>query len=108
MTNSEMLAEVENEHLIEGRPEKVSVFFLDDHVSHILRHRKVLENPEYRVQEDIVKDTMAHIQEHIDALRESGEGKTDRSLLKMALDNALGMKTWQFTRIKAVFKQFHI
>lgn len=73
-----LLIESENEALREGRP--VISTAVDQHLEHIKGHRAVLADPDIRLQGPLVQRTLAHIQEHIMALR-----TTDPGLL-----NALG------------------
>ncbi len=67
----------ENEKLMEGRPVKATM--LDLHKMHIIEHRAVLSDPDFRTQdgnEVLIQNTMDHIQQHIDYLR-----NTDPQLL---------------------------
>ena len=57
----------ENEELSEGRNVKAMV--TDNHTMHILEHKAVIASPESRRNPEIVKATLAHIQEHINQLR---------------------------------------
>lgn len=57
----------ENESLSEGEP--VPVVATDDHILHIREHKSVLADPETRKQPQLVQTTLAHIKEHIDALK---------------------------------------
>lgn len=66
-----MLIKKENEALSNGQ--KVLALATDDHVTHILEHNNVIANPELRNSQDpqagqIVQNTLAHIQEHIQML----------------------------------------
>lgn len=71
-----LLIRAENEDLMEGK--KPIATAVDDHRLHILEHKAVLASPESRANSAIVKFTLAHLQEHIDALR-----STDPELLQM-------------------------
>ena len=62
-----MLIRAENEDLSEGKPVAASV--IDTHVLHIGEHKVVLASPEARINPSIVKNTVAHIQEHINMLQ---------------------------------------
>lgn len=57
----------ENERLVTG--EDVIAIFTDDHVLHIKEHSAILANPELRFDMDLVQRTTAHVQEHINLLR---------------------------------------
>lgn len=61
------LAKDENEKLISGG--EVVALFIDEHVMHIKEHSAVLSNPDLRFDQELVARTTAHIQEHIDLLR---------------------------------------
>jgi hypothetical protein len=60
----------------EGRP--VVVTAIDAHVEHIKGHRCVLSDPDARRDPNTISAVLAHIQEHITALRE-----TDPALLNV-------------------------
>lgn len=66
----------ENEMLLEGNA--VSATMLDAHRMHIMEHKSVLADPDLRGDQELVANTLAHIQEHIDYLR-----TTDPGLLQM-------------------------
>jgi hypothetical protein len=57
------LIKAENEELGEGRPQ--SALATDDHRLHIREHSVVLASPEARQDPNVVANTLAHIQEHI-------------------------------------------
>lgn len=57
----------ENEFMMEGKP--VTALYLDSHKEHILEHKTLISDPELRQNPQLVQMVMAHIQEHIDALR---------------------------------------
>lgn len=57
----------ENEELRDGK--SVPVTAIDYHVEHIKGHRKVLADPDARRDAVVVQTALAHIQEHINALR---------------------------------------
>lgn len=66
-TSELLLVRAENEELSEGRP--VIVVATDNHAMHILEHKSVLASPDSRKEPAIVEAALAHIQEHIDALK---------------------------------------
>lgn len=66
--NEMMLARSENERLQEGGD--VVALLIDNHVEHINAHKSVLADPEVRRNPTVVKAVMAHIQEHIDLMRQ--------------------------------------
>jgi hypothetical protein len=57
----------ENEELREGRP--VSALMIENHPMHIQEHECVLANPEAKRNPQLVQNTLAHIQEHLDLWR---------------------------------------
>jgi hypothetical protein len=71
-----ILIRAENEDMREGRP--VVVTAIDAHVEHIKGHRCVLSDPDARRDPNTISAVLAHIQEHITALRE-----TDPALLNV-------------------------
>lgn len=76
-TESELLLiQRENEMLLEGAP--VQATALDQHKTHILEHKNVLNDPELRSNIDLVRGVQDHIQEHLDFLR-----NTDPDLLML-------------------------
>lgn len=58
-----MLIRSENEFLMDGK--QVQALMTDDHSLHVLEHSCVLNSPEARANPNIVQNTLAHIQEHI-------------------------------------------
>jgi hypothetical protein len=72
--NENLLIKDENERLING--ESIIAIALDKHDLHIREHRAVLASQEMRRDTDLVQRTLAHIQEHIDLLK-----NTDPALL---------------------------
>jgi hypothetical protein len=67
-TVSELLnIKSENEALIDGKP--VIALMTDQHSLHIKEHKGVLADPDLRQDAELVQRTLAHIQEHIDLLR---------------------------------------
>lgn len=77
-----MLMKAENEKLMSG--EKVIVSPLDMHKEHILEHKAVLADPDLRSDPNLVKNTFDHIQEHLNALR-----NTDPGLLQLTSQEPL-------------------
>lgn len=71
-----LLVKSENERLMEGQEVRSTI--LDDHKLHISEHKSVLADPDLRQNPDLVKLVLDHIQEHIDALR-----NTDPQLLQL-------------------------
>lgn len=57
----------ENEYLLDGQP--VMATLLDPHRMHILEHRCVLADPDLRKDQELVQNTLDHIQQHINYLR---------------------------------------
>ncbi len=57
----------ENERIIDSQP--VRAIITDDHVLHIKEHQNILADPELRFDEELTARTLAHIQEHIDLLK---------------------------------------
>lgn len=64
-----LLIKAENERLVEGEAEVLAID-TDNHALHIREHKTVLADPDARLDADLVARTLAHIQEHIDALRQ--------------------------------------
>lgn len=64
----QMLVRQENESLKEGQ--EVIALLIDNHGNHINAHRTVLSDPEVRKKPEIVQAVLAHIQEHIDLIRQ--------------------------------------
>jgi hypothetical protein len=73
----------ENEKLMAG--ESVKAIAIDDHRMHIIEHKAILSDPELRKDQALVKRVLDHIQEHINALRES-----DPNLLQLLNQQPLG------------------
>lgn len=63
------LIKAENERLVDSTSEIIAVD-TDNHSLHIREHKTVLADPDARLDPELVARTLAHIQEHIDALRE--------------------------------------
>lgn len=64
----EMLAiQAENEELREGRP--VTVLITENHPLHIRHHLSVIQGPEEKKNPELVANTLAHVQEHLDKWR---------------------------------------
>ena len=63
------LIKAENERLVDNTSEIIAID-TDNHSLHIREHKTVLADPDSRLDLDLVSRTLAHIQEHIDALRE--------------------------------------
>jgi hypothetical protein len=72
-----MLIRSECEALVQGSTE-VRALAIDKHTEHIKEHKYILSDPELRKDLDLVQRTLAHIQEHINLLRE-----TDPALLTL-------------------------
>jgi hypothetical protein len=67
-TQAELLnIRAENEELAEGRP--VPVMITDNHRLHIEEHRVILSSPEARRNPELIQAVTAHLQEHLDILR---------------------------------------
>ncbi len=62
LSNELLLIRAENEQLSRG--EQPPAIVLDDHMLHAREHRALLANPEARKNPDIVRVTLAHIDEH--------------------------------------------
>ena len=71
-----LLVKSENERLLDG--EKPFANALDQHRLHITEHKSVIADPDLRKDVTLVKNTLAHIQEHVDLLR-----TTDPDLLML-------------------------
>jgi hypothetical protein len=80
--NELLLIKSENERLSEG--EQVLVSPLDQHKTHIMEHRAVLADPDLRNDPGLVKVVMDHIENHVNALR-----NTDPALLQMVGEQPL-------------------
>lgn len=66
---SQFLIVEENERMINGQP--VVVMLTDKHIEHINEHSNVLADPELRFDPELVQRVTDHIQEHINALRQT-------------------------------------
>lgn len=62
-----LLIKAENEAMVAGEP--VQAIDIEPHSLHIKEHRDVLSDPDLKQDPDLVTRVLAHIQEHIDALR---------------------------------------
>lgn len=83
--NSELIQiRSENEALADGKPQPVVA--TDAHGLHIREHKCVLASPEARTNKAVVDATLAHIQEHINALR-----TVDPALLAMLGEQSLAV-----------------
>lgn len=78
-----MCIKSENENMAEGKT--ATAVFLDNHVLHIKEHASIIGSPEARENPNVVQSLSAHIQQHIDLLK-----NTDPNLL-----NILGMPSLQ-------------
>lgn len=78
-----MLIRQENEALAEGQ--EVVALSIDKHLMHITHHQTVLSDPKLRLDQDLSKRVLDHIQEHINLLRQ-----TDPALLGLIGEQALG------------------
>lgn len=78
-----MLIRQENEALAEGQD--VVALSIDKHLMHITHHQTVLSDPKLRLDQDLSKRVLDHIQEHINLLR-----NTDPALLNLVGEQALG------------------
>lgn len=74
--NELLLIKSENEKMLEGKTPLVSP--LDKHRMHIAEHKTVLADPDLRENPDLVKVVLDHIEEHLNALR-----NTDPELLML-------------------------
>lgn len=73
----------ENERLIDGQP--IMAIFTDNHTLHINEHSSVLNDPELRLDPELVKRVGDHINEHLNLLR-----TTDADTLKILGQQPLG------------------
>lgn len=64
-----MLTKAENEKMVAG--EDVVAIDIEPHALHIKEHRDVLADPDLKNDPELVMRVMTHIQQHIDALRNS-------------------------------------
>jgi hypothetical protein len=78
-----LLIKGENERLV--GLEEVHAIAIDDHALHIQEHKAVLSDPDLRRDMKLVQSVLAHIQEHIDLLR-----NTDPDLLNLTGNTPLG------------------
>jgi hypothetical protein len=62
-----LLVKAENEKMVAG--ETVQALDIEPHSLHIKEHRDILADPDLKQDPDLVQRVLAHIQEHIDALR---------------------------------------
>lgn len=76
LQRQDLLIKGENEMLIGGQ--KPMAVLVDEHANHIMNHRGVLSDPDLRKDPQLVKNTLDHIQEHIELLK-----NTDPNLLMM-------------------------
>ena len=81
-TAEQLLISAENEALKEGKP--VMAIAVDMHKQHIAGHRTVLGGVEDRMDPTLVQRVLAHMQEHLDALR-----TTDPAMLSLLGQNAI-------------------
>lgn len=83
-TQSELdLIRAENEALLSNT--EVIAVATDQHTIHIKEHKAVLADPDLRKDPELLRRTLAHIQEHITLLRE-----TDPDLLNIIQEQPLG------------------
>jgi len=78
-----LLIKAENEKMVAGEP--VQAIAIEPHSLHIKEHRDVLSDPDLKQNPDLVGRVLAHIQEHINALR-----TTDPDLLMHIGEQPLG------------------
>ena len=71
-----LLIKSENEQMMEGQTVITSP--LDKHQMHIMEHRAVLADPEFRKDKQLVEVVLNHVKEHLDFLR-----NTDPALLQL-------------------------
>lgn len=81
--NELLLIRSENEKLAEGKD--VFALAVDQHLTHIKEHKAVLADPDLRMDLELAKKVMDHINEHINLLRE-----TDPALLSIIGEQSLG------------------
>ena len=62
-----VLIRSENEQLRKG--ENPPVMMTDNHPEHIIKHKALANDPEIRLNPDIMANLLAHIQEHIDSMK---------------------------------------
>jgi hypothetical protein len=80
--NELLLIKSENEQMLEGK--NVIVSPLDKHRLHINEHKAVLSDPDLRRDPDLVRIVLDHIEDHLNALRE-----TDPALLQLVGEQPL-------------------
>jgi hypothetical protein len=80
--NELLLIKSENEQMLEAR--EVLVSPLDKHRLHINEHKAVLSDPDLRRDPDLVRLVLDHIEDHLNALRE-----TDPALLQLVGEQPL-------------------
>ena len=80
--NELLLIKSENEQMLEGKDVIVSP--LDKHRLHINEHKAVLSDPDLRRDQTLVKVVLDHIEDHLNALRE-----TDPALLQLVGEQPL-------------------
>jgi hypothetical protein len=80
--NELLLIKSENEQMLEAK--KVLVSPLDKHRLHINEHKAVLSDPDLRRDPDLVRLVLDHIEDHLNALRE-----TDPALLQLVGEQPL-------------------
>ncbi len=61
-TSENDLIESENENMMSGQP--APVLITDNHPLHVFKHKTLLNDPNVRMNSDIVQGVLAHIQEH--------------------------------------------
>ena len=76
------LIRAENEKLSSGQPALASP--LDQHHEHIVKHRSVLDDPDLRNDQALIKNVMDHIESHLNFLR-----NTDPQLLQIINEQPL-------------------
>ena len=64
-----LLIKAENERLVDDSSDVIAID-TDDHALHIREHKIVLADPDARLDIELVTRALAHIQEHVDALRQ--------------------------------------
>lgn len=67
-----LLVKEENEALMRG--DEVFATDIDEHIMHIKEHRSVIADPHLRKDPELVQRTLAHINEHIEALKQVDPG----------------------------------
>ena len=82
MSTEDDLIQSENEEMRGGN--EVQALIWDDHVSHISKHKMLLNNPIIRRESSIIGIVLAHIDEHL-SLIENG----DPRVLEMAMSDSL-------------------